>query len=405
MFANRKIIYIENERKSKMKKYVSTLFVLALGSTAAFGLFAADEAAVKPAAKPAGAAVVPAEPAKDDVKAENPLAFLPDVVAKVGKTEITKQDILEEAKPIIMMQKGSKDPRYADPKMWEYLASQIANDLVERKVLQNIAKADGVEVTDKDVDAEFESIKKEIPPEELAKLMKEQQLTEGDIKAKIKSGIGIKKWFETKVIPSVTDADAEKFYRENQEQMKSEATVNASHILIKPESPKEEELAKMTPEEKKKVEDSAKAAAKEKANAILAKLKQGEDFAKLAKENSACPSGQKDGGNLGDFPKGNMVKEFEDAAFSLKPGELSGVVETQFGYHIIKLNSKKDAGFVPLADVKEDIKKKLSKEKVEKLVNDYKQKEKVEVFIKAPAMPMPGMGGGMGEEMDLPPQP
>jgi hypothetical protein len=80
---------------------------------------------------------------------------------------------------------------------------------------------------------------------------------------------------------------------------------------------------------------------KAKAEEVLAKLRAGGDFAALAKENSADPSNKDKGGDLGWFGRGMMVKPFEDAAFALKPGELSGIVETQFGYHIIKLEDRR----------------------------------------------------------------
>ncbi|NYZ77391.1 peptidyl-prolyl cis-trans isomerase [Candidatus Micrarchaeota archaeon] len=78
----------------------------------------------------------------------------------------------------------------------------------------------------------------------------------------------------------------------------------------------------------------------EKANSIIADLGKGGDFAALARRYSSCPSG-KQGGDLGFFSKGQMVKEFEDVAFSLEPGKVSGPVKTQFGYHIIKVTERK----------------------------------------------------------------
>lgn len=113
---------------------------------------------------------------------------------------------------------------------------------------------------------------------------------------------------------------------------------------------------------------------KNKAEEILTRIKNGEDFAKLAKEFSEDPSAA-DGGNLGWFEKGKMVQEFENAAFALKPGEVSGIVRTQYGYHIIKVNDKKDneisASHILIKSISfEDwLKQKESEYKVKRLLN------------------------------------
>ncbi len=377
-------------KKLLMGSLVGSLTLL-YGAGIAFSADDTKPAAPAPAAE-ADAGKKVAEPdAGKKVAEANPLEFLPEVVAKIGDTVITKKDVMEEAKPFLAMQ--GEAAQSADPGMWNDLAAQVVESLVERKLIDKLVKADKVEVTDEDVQKELDSIKKQFEGGQFEEIMKQQKMTEADLKAKIKDGYGIKKWFETIIVPSVSDADAEKFYRENQDKMKTDESVNASHILIAPKMPDEAAMAKMSEEEKAKAEDKAKADAKSKAQEILAKLKQGEDFAKLAKENSDCPSGDKAGGSLGDFSKGMMVPEFEKVAFTLKPGETSDVVETQFGCHIIKLNSKKDAGFKPFAEVKDDIKKMLAGEKAEKRVEDLKQKEKVEIFVKpsepadAPAIP------------------
>jgi peptidyl-prolyl cis-trans isomerase C len=111
------------------------------------------------------------------------------------------------------------------------------------------------------------------------------------------------------------------------------------------------------------------------------KAKAGEDFAKLAESNSDCPSA-KQGGDLDYFGKGQMVKPFEDAAFALKPGEMSGVVETQFGYHIIKVTDRKDAAKTPFEEVKgritDFLKNNKVKEALEAKVAELKKVAKVD---------------------------
>jgi len=129
-----------------------------------------------------------------------------------------------------------------------------------------------------------------------------------------------------------------------------------------------------------------KDAAKKKLETVLQRLKAGEDFAAVAKEVSEDPYTKDKGGELGYFSKGEMVQSFEDAAFALKPGEISNIVETDYGYHIIKMTDKKDAKTVSLDESKESIKTNLKSTKVNSDVNKYvtelRDKAKVEIFLK-----------------------
>ena len=123
----------------------------------------------------------------------------------------------------------------------------------------------------------------------------------------------------------VTDEDVRKYYDDNLDKFKQGETVNADHILVDSE---------------------------EKALEIYAKIESGEiSFADAAKEYSSCPSGQR-GGNLGDFGRGQMVPEFDSAVFELEVGEITKApVKTQFGYHLIKLNSKSEASVMPFEQI------------------------------------------------------
>lgn len=139
----------------------------------------------------------------------------------------------------------------------------------------------------------------------------------------------------------VTDEDIKKYYEQNLARYKTDEQRRASHILVK--------AAKDAPA-------AEKAAAKAKAEKLLAQVKKNpNDFAKIAKENSDDPGSAERGGDLDFFGKGMMVKPFEDAAYKLKEGEVSDVVESDFGYHIIKLTAIKPATTRPLADVKSNI--------------------------------------------------
>ena len=135
---------------------------------------------------------------------------------------------------------------------------------------------------------------------------------------------------------TVTDEDVKKFYEENKDTFVESERVNASHILVDSE---------------------------EKANEILAKINAGEiSFEEAAEKNSSCPSSEK-GGNLGEFSRGQMVPEFDEACFTMEKGEIRGPIKTQFGYHLILLNDKIPAKPIDFEIVKVEIKQRLLSEK------------------------------------------
>lgn len=130
---------------------------------------------------------------------------------------------------------------------------------------------------------------------------------------------------------TVTEEELKEFYEANKSRFEKGATVSAKHILVKDEA---------------------------KCQAILEEIQAGKIFEEAAQQYSTCPSGQK-GGDLGEFGKGQMVKEFEDAAFSAEIGEIVGPIGSQFGYHLIKVESKKEAVAAPFEEVKEQIRRNL----------------------------------------------
>ncbi|MFA5528026.1 MAG: peptidylprolyl isomerase [Peptostreptococcales bacterium] len=133
----------------------------------------------------------------------------------------------------------------------------------------------------------------------------------------------------------VTEEEIRNFYDSNQQQFSSGSTISASHILVKTE---------------------------EEAKAIQDQLNQGKEFEELAKENSTCPS-KNNGGSLGTFGREQMVPEFEEVAFSLDRGEISDIVKTEFGYHIIRVDDKQEAGIMKYGQVRDNIEAYLLNEK------------------------------------------
>jgi len=141
--------------------------------------------------------------------------------------------------------------------------------------------------------------------------------------------------------------------------------VKASHILIKADP---------------KADEAATHKAKEKIEKIQKRIKNGEDFAALAKEFSEGPSAPK-GGDLGYFGPGRMVKPFETAAFNMEPDAVSDIVKTRFGYHLIKVTDKKPANQIALKDVQDKLKQFLKQQKVQKEVEAYVKKLKESALI------------------------
>ena len=351
--------------------------------TAAFlfaGSFVASaQTAVKPAAKPA--ATPAAKPAAKAVAAKpapktlaEVFSFLPDPVAVVGNKKITKAQFLAQLGnvPVEYIAQLKKE-------MLQAQASQMIKAMVEMEVLLQLAAKAGIKPSKALVLAEIDKKIKSLPKAQLDMLQKQlavQKKTLNDFKNEMAKDpnaerfYAIQKYVETKIRPKVkvTDAEIQKFYKENPNSFKTPESVDAAHILI------------MTGKEK-----DADAKAKAKASSILAQLKKGASFAKLAEKESACNS-KRNGGNLGAFTRGQMVPEFEKAAFALtKPGQLSGLVKTQYGYHIIKLNKKIPASMKKLAEVKEQISNFLNGTKIQKALADEVAKAQKSLKITYPA--------------------
>lgn len=158
---------------------------------------------------------------------------------------------------------------------------------------------------------------------------------------------------------TIEDAKADEFYKQNIEKFKKPESVKASHILLKCD----------------KADTAGCKKAEEKIKDLRKKIVAGGDFAAIAKANSDCPS-KEQGGDLGEFGRGQMVKPFEDAAFAMKQGDLSQPVKTDFGWHIIKVTGKTVAGTVPYAEVKDQIKNMLKNKDVSAKIRAYLEEMK-----------------------------
>jgi len=206
----------------------------------------------------------------------------------------------------------------------------ILNQLIDYELFYQQAQKEKVKISNDKINLEIDKIKDNFSsPEEFDEALKANNITLVRLKEDIKRQLMINSILdETRNQISISNEELLEYYNENKESFFEPEQVNARHILVETE---------------------------EEANSLLLQLKEGlTDFAKLAKEKSIGPSAPS-GGDLGFFTRGQMVKEFEDAVFSLEPGEISEVVQTQFGYHIIKCEEKKEEYSPTFEEAKERI--------------------------------------------------
>jgi peptidyl-prolyl cis-trans isomerase C len=249
----------------------------------------------------------------------------------------------------------------------------VLDQLVGLKLLSQEVAAKKVAVSEADVDAQLAQIRSQFPSEDVFnQALKAQNKTLEIIRADARRSMAITKMLEAAIEAkvAVSPEQAKRFYDENPDQFKRPEQVRASHILIGTQE---------------NADVAAKATAKRKAEGLLKQLKSGGDFAALAKENSQDPGSAIKGGDLGFFSRGQMVGPFDEVAFTLAPGATSDLVETQFGYHIIRVVEKTEAGAVALDDVRPQLEQFLQNQNRQREMASYigalKAKGKVEVLI------------------------
>jgi peptidyl-prolyl cis-trans isomerase C len=289
----------------------------------------------------------------------NPLAADPNaVVVRVNGEDITRGEILNVVGAALQRMGGQVPPQQMQQVQGQ-LYEQFKNDLINKKLLDAAVAAASIVVADADISAELDTIRSRIPEgQDLETVLTAQgtsieQVTEG-----IKSELATRQFIESKVegIDDATEAEAQEFYTANPDSFKKPENVSASHILVKFDATDS---------------DEAKTAKKTQIEKIRSDIiNEVVTFEDAAKTHSGCPSGAQ-GGSLGTFGKGRMVPEFELAAFTQEIGEIGEVVETQFGYHIIKVTEHQDEGVVSFDEAKEQLLAHLSAQKKQQAIVDF----------------------------------
>ncbi len=303
------------------------------------------------------------------------------VLVDVGGAKLTVAEADRQIKAML----GSKIEQIPPEQMGALMGrfrQQAVQGFVVRTLLSQEADKRKFVVSDKDVDAELALIKTRLPEGKvLEDILKSENMTMDQLRSDLSAKLRIDMLLRAEVPTNnvVSDEEIAKFYNEQKERFLEPEMVQARHILVKVEATDD---AKAKDAKKAKIEDVRK------------QLVAGGDFAKLALANSDCPSKER-GGDLGAFPRGQMVKEFEDAAFGQATNAIGPVVETQFGFHIIQVMDHQAAKTNSLEEVKprlaEHLKQKQQMEVFEKLIERLKKDTKIvqsDVVKQVPEMPM-----------------
>lgn len=290
----------------------------------------------------------------------NPEVDNKTVVAKISGEEIKKEEfnkMFDIFKTQYEQQFGTEvwDQEIEGRKFGDVAREKLLDMLIDEKLQMKRAAELGIVVTDDEVNAEIENARKYFDSEEkFNEFLKGQNMDLEYFKESVRREYTINKLVEklTEGI-EITDEEVKDYYDAHQDEF---ASVKASHILLD---------------------------TKEEAEKMLARVKAGENFAELAKQYSKDPSAKENSGDLDYFRHGDMVEPFEKAAFALKPGEISEIVQTDFGFHIIKVEDSKLDKF---EDVKEQIKGNTLYEKksseYDKLLEEMRKDANIEKFVK-----------------------
>ena len=318
-----------------------------------------------------------------------------DVIVKVNGDNVTETQFNEmfdkAAKASMFSQMGIDVKKDKTGFLYLMIKDRVVNELIVKTLINEEVAKRGIKVTKEDTDKELKAIIDKVgSKEKFNEVLKQNGISADQFKKDLVEEVKMKKLVDTLAKVTVSEADAKKFYKENISKFKNPDQVRASHILI---SASAEELSAkissdpankgLTPAEIKAKVDTEIAAKLEKAQKLLAEVKKDPaSFAKVATVNSEDPSSAKQGGDLGFFSRPDMVEPFATAAFSMKPNTLSGIIKTQYGYHIILVTDRKKSGQEPFEKVKSEIVTYLESQAqvkvLENLIESLKKQAKIE---------------------------
>src|SRR5256884_3243693 len=292
-----------------------------------------------------------------------------DVVARVNGRDVTTAQLEKQFQNRL---NGAEQPHSAEEA--EDLKLQVLNQLINDQILLEKASAAGLSASDGEVDVKFNEFKSQYTEEKFKDLLKEQKMSIDEIRNELRKSITIEKLVNKEITSkiSVTDAEIKNFYEKNKESFNLPESYHIAHILVTPVA---------DPDLRNGKNDDAKTAdeARQKAARLLKDVQGGKDFATVARESSEDPSSGPNGGDLNFQPLQaieNIDPRLAQAVQKMRTGEtFPQVIETRFGFHILKLIEKDAGGQKDLADprVQANVRQQIFNRKDQTLKNAFSE--------------------------------
>lgn len=275
-----------------------------------------------------------------EAEPETPEVATEDLVALVNNQGVTREEFDEIVESNIVRYEAQSNESFPQEQRSQ-LERQVLQGLITRTILEQEIESLGITVAEAELQETLSQFKSQFPTEDAYRTALQQQgFTDQSFERELERQMRIERLITTQVMDNLTvdEAELRAFYDDNPQYFEQPEQVSARHIILTTEG----------------VDEAGRADKRRRLEDIRRRIAGGADFGEMAREFSEGPSAG-DGGRLGTFGRGQMVPEFEEAAFSLGVGEVSGIVETQFGYHILEVTDRIPPQSVPYEDVRPSI--------------------------------------------------
>ncbi len=303
------------------------------------------------------------------------------IVAIVNNDAITYSEMRKVLNPIY----GQYQKAYQGEELMSKMIkakNEVLNQLIENKLLAQEAREREIEIPAKEIDEHIDRIKSRFSsPEEFERVMSAEGMSMDQLRKSVEEQYLIRGLVQRELAPRavVGPSEIEAYYKGHGAQFQEPEAVQASHVMVK--------FAEQKTAEKAAEGQPAPAVtppvdtALQKIKAAREELIKGAKFEDVVKKYSEAPDAD-EGGDLGTFSRGKMIKEIEDAAFALKPGEIGDVIKTPMGYHVLIVKSKTASRPIPLAEVQKAVEQEIFQQKTDAMRKDLVVELKKKAFVK-----------------------